>query len=163
MAQTFHVYPKATLNGSTWLFDVSVNSPDANVEFNHVEVAGVTAYTPLILLKIGFDLTVADTDTEQDIDDALYLDDIQPGPQVQTVWGNWRDLAETIITGMTEPYTDLDFRAEWRPQDTNAVRQDANQALVNQRGWSITNLHWHEGDQTVHDQFLTEPLNPGGT
>ena len=150
MARNLQVYPKATLDSSTWLLRIKVDGS----RFEHVVPAGVIAETPLQLLKIVFDLTIEDSDTDSDVDDALFLDDIQPGPSVATVWGNWQTRAEGIITGLAPGYTADDFWAAWTNGDTQAVRNDAQRALVSGpggigRGWTITRFHQHEGDGTV--------------
>ncbi len=150
VARSLDVYPKATLDGSTWLLVVKVDGS----RFEHLVPAGVAAETPLQLLKVVFELTVEDSDTGQDVDDALFLDDIQPGPSTATVWGNWQLIAEGIITGLDPGYTVDDFWAAWTMGDTQAVRNDANRALVSGpggigRGWTITSVHQHEGDGTV--------------
>ncbi len=158
MVRNIQVYPKAFLDGLIWELVVKVGVS----RFEHVVPAGVTAEppagvtveTPLLLLKVVFDLTVEDTDTDQDVDDALFVDDIQPGPSTATVWGNWQLRAEGIITGLDSGYTVADFEAAWTMGDTQAVRNDANRALVFGpggigRGWTITGFHQHEGDGTV--------------
>ena len=150
MARNTEVYPKAFLEDSTWHLTTGVDDSD----FDHVISAGVTAETPLQMLKVVFDLIVEDSDTDQDVDDALFLDDIQPGPGVATVWGNWQIIAEGIISGLSPGYTAEDFWAAWTMGDTQAVRNDANRALVAGpggigRGWTITRVHQHEGDGTV--------------
>ncbi len=149
MARTLHVYPKAILDASTWTLIVKV----ADSRFEHTVPAGVTATTELRLLKLVFDLLVEDSDTDQDVDDALFIDDIRPGPQVETVWGNWQITAEAIIAGLDPGYTVADFWAEWTHGDTQAVRNDVNRALVSGpggigRGWEVVvgTLHQHEGD-----------------
>ncbi len=147
MARTLQVYPKAVLTGSEWQFTDKVGDS----RFRHTIAAGVTAETPLVLLKLVFGLIVEDTDTDQDVDDALFVDDIRPGPQTETVWGNWQELAESIIVGLAPGYTADDFKAAWTRADTNTVRQDARRALVNQRGWTISFVHQHEGDGTDVD------------
>ena len=148
MARTLQVYPKAVLTGSEWQFTDKVGDS----RFTHTIAAGVTAETPLVLLKLVFVLVVEDTDTDQDVDDSLFVDDIRPGPQTETVWGNWQDLAESIISGLATGYTADDFWAAWTIADTNAVRQDARRALVTQRGWTVDSVHQHEGDGTVLDE-----------
>ena len=150
MARNFEVYPKAFLRDSTWHLTVGV----ADSDFDHLIPAGVTAETSLVLLKVVFDLTVEDIDTDQDVDDALFVDDIKPGPTTETVWGNWQAIAEGIITGLSPGYTAEDFWAAWTMGDTQAVRNDVQRALVSGpggigRGWTITSLHQHEGDGTV--------------
>ena len=156
MARNLQVYPKAFLNGSTWHVVGKVDEPTAGTHsrFEHVVPAGVTAETSVQLLKLVFGLIVEDTDTDQDVDDALFIDDIKPGPAVETVWGNWQVRAEGIITGLDPGYTVDDFWAAWTMGDTQAVRNDAQRALVSGpggigRGWTITSLHQHEGDGTV--------------
>jgi hypothetical protein len=155
VARTFHVYPKAVLEGSTWTLIVKVHEPSTrtNSQFVHAVAAGVTVANPLRELKISFDLTTGDTDTPQDIDDALFVDDIQPGPQVETVWSNWQERAEAILGGLTDP-TLADYWAEWSQQDTAKTRSDARKALITQRGWTIDagSVHQHEGDGTNTDE-----------
>ena len=146
MARTLHVYPKAIIAGSTWTLIAKVGDS----RFEHIVAAGITAVDELRLLKVGFDLVVDNTDTDQDVDDALFIDDIQPGPQVATVWGNWQSLAEGIFDpGDTEE----SFWSKWTQGDTQAVRNDMNRALVAGpggigRGWTVVtgSLHQHEGD-----------------
>ena len=150
MARSVSVYPKAFLEGSTWRLVVKVGSS----RFEHVVLAGVIAETHLQLLKLVFGLTVEDSDTDQDVDDALFVDDIQPGPSTATVWGNWQITAEGIITGLDPGYTVDDFWSAWTQGNTQAVRNDAQRALVSGpggigRGWTITGFHQHEGDNTV--------------
>ena len=149
MARSLEVYPKAFLKDSSWHLSVRVDGS----KFEHVIPAGVTADPPLLLLKVVFGLTVEDSDTGQDVDDALFLDDIKPGPTTETVWGNWQAIAEGIITGQAPGYTADDFQAAWSRGDTEAVRNDAHRALVSGpggigRGWTITSVHQHEGDGT---------------
>ncbi len=160
MSRTLHVYPKATIEESTWTYILKVYEPatQVNSRFEHVVAAGVTATAPLRLLKVSFDLVVADGDIDQDIDDALFVDDIRPGPQVATVWGNWQATAEGIIAGLDPGYTVADFWAAWTHGDTQAVRNDMNRALVAGpggigRGWEVVagSLHQHEGDGTNTD------------
>ena len=154
MSRTLHVYPKAIIDGSEWKLIVKVGDS----RFIHTVAAGVTAEVPLLLLKIVFDLIVGDDDTDQDVDDALFVDDIRPGPQVETVWGNWQATAESIITGLDPGYTVADFWAAWTRGNTEAMRNDANRALVAGpggigRGWDVPagTIHQHEGDGTTVD------------
>ena len=156
MARNLQVYPKATIDGSTWRVSGRVDefAAGTSTRFEHIVPAGVTAATPLLLLKIVFDLTVEDTDTDQDVNDALFLDDIAPGPSTATVWSNWQVRAEGIISGLSPSYTEADFWAAWTEGDTQAMRQDAQRALVSGpggigRGWTITFFHQHEGDGAV--------------
>lgn len=156
MARTLHVYPKATIVDSEWTLVVKVHDPAtrATSRFAHVVPAGVTVEVPLRLLKVSFDLIVDDADTDQDVDDALFVDDIKPGAQTETVWSNWQELAETKIVGLGVGYVLADFWAAWGPSDTSAVRSDARRALVTQRGWTIPagSVHQHEGDGTVSEE-----------
>lgn len=161
VARNLHIYPKAVIDGSEWTFLVKVYDVDTRVNsrFEHTVAAGVTADVPLRLLKVSWDMIVADTDTDQDVDDALFVDDIRPGPQTETVWGNWVDTAEGIISGLSDPYTVQDFWAEWTFGLTQAVRNDANRALVSGpggigRGWTVVagTVHQHEGDGTSTDE-----------
>lgn len=159
MARTLHVYPKAAIVVSTWEFVLKVDEFDgtgvvSRNRFEHLIPAGVTAEVPLTLLKLAFDLTVGDTDTDQDVDDALFLDDIKPGPQTETVIGNWIEIAEGIISGLPSGYTREDFQVEWAPNQLNAVRSDAKRALITQRGWAIDvgSLHYHLGDGSAVDE-----------
>ena len=155
MARNVQVYPKATLDGSTWLLRVKVDDS----RFDHVVPAGVTAEVPLRLLKVVFNLIVEDSDTDQDVDDALFIDDIKPGPGIETVWGNWQTRAEGIISGLTTGYTVADFWSAWTNGDTQAVRNDTSRAMVSGpggigRGWTIVagTVHQHEGDGTNTDE-----------
>ena len=157
MARNLQVYPKAYIEGSQWLFVTKVRdtATGATSRFEHPETAGVTSERPLLLLKLVFDMTVPDGTLDPEIDAALYTLDIRPGPQTETVWGNWQALAEGIIAGLTAGYTENEFWAEWRKQDTNAVRTDARRALITlQTGWSIDvgSIHQHEGDGTVTNE-----------
>ena len=150
MARSLQVYPKAFLDGSTW----QVTGKVGDSRFEHSVPAGVTTETPLLLLKVVFDLIVEDSDLDSDVDDALFVDDIKPGNGEETVWGNWQIRAEGIITGLDPGYTVDDFWAAWTMGDTQAVRNDAQRALVSGpggigRGWTITFFHQHEGDGTV--------------
>ena len=122
-------------------------------------VAGLTVERFLPLLKVVWDLVVADTDTNQDVADSLFVDDIRPGPQTETVWSNWQDRAEGIITGLATGYTVADFWSAWTFGDTQSVRNDANRAMVSGpggigRGWTIVagTVHQHEGDGTNTDE-----------
>ncbi len=158
MARTLHVYPKAIFDGSEWLLIVKVfeKATRFTSRFEHIVAAGVTATTSLVLLKVVFDLTVEDTDTDQDVDTALFVDDIRPGPQVESAWFQWQELAEGIIDGLDPGYTALDFKQAWTFGDTQAVRNSFNRALVAGpggigRGWTIANVHQHEGDGTNTD------------
>ena len=103
-------------------------------------------------------MVVAATDTDQDVADSLFVDDIASGPSVETVWGNWQTRAEGIISGLTTGYTVQDFWSVWTFGDTQAVRNDANRAMVSGpggigRGWDIVagTVHQHEGDGTTTD------------
>ena len=161
MSRTLHVYPKAIIDGSTWTYTLKVYEPATRVNerFEQSFAAGVTVTTELRLLKVSWDLIVGDFDTPSDVDDALFVDDIRPGPQVETVWGNWQIRAEGIIAGLDPGYTVTDFWASWTNGDTQAVRNDANRALVSGpggigRGWTIPagSVHQHEGDGTNTDE-----------
>jgi hypothetical protein len=154
VAQNWHVYPKAVVKEDTWTAVLKVTDQDtqANHRFTHVYTSNVLAEAELRLLKVSFDLVVADTDVFQDVDDALFVDDIRPGPQVETVWGNWQVLAESLILSMGTPHMQARFWEEWRQQDTASVRSDARRSLVTQRGWTVSNVHQHEGDGTNTDE-----------
>ena len=148
MARLLHVYPKATLSGSSWLFTVNVyeHATRNTSRFPHTILAGVVG--DLRELKVAFDVTVDDSDTDADVDDALFLDDIKNGPAVETVWGNWQTRAEAIIEpGMTL----AEYWAGWSKQDTQKTRQDASKAMQGGRGWVITSVHQHEGDGSNTD------------
>ncbi len=156
MARNLHVYPKATIDASTWTLLVKVFDQDTRTTTrNEIQTAaGVIAETPLRLLKVSFDLVVGDADTDQDVVDAFTVDDIKPGAQTETVWGNWIETAEGIIGGLASPYTAVDFWAAWAPNDTAGMRQDARRALITQRGWTVPvgTIHQHEGDGTSTDE-----------
>ncbi len=155
MARNLQVYPKVSLIESTWTASVRVDEFGvSSSRFDHTFPAGVVAETPLRMLKVVFELTVADGDTDQDVDDALFVDDIRPGPQTATVWSNWQAIAEGIVGGLTTGYTHADFWSAWTGGDTQAVRNDVQRAFVSGpggigRGWTITSFHQHEGDHTV--------------
>ena len=130
-----------------------------NTRFVETVAAGLTAERFLPLLKVSWDLIVDDTDTDQDVADSLFVDDIQPGPTVTTVWSAWQVRAEGIISGLTTGYTVQDFWSAWTGGDTQAVRNDANRAMVSGpggigRGWVIVagSVHQHEGDGTTLDE-----------
>ncbi len=154
MARNLSLYLKAVLTESLWMVWGRVDEFAAGTSstFNHEVAAGVTALIPLPMLKIVFDLTVPDGTPDSDVDDALFVDDIHPAPgQTQTVWSNWQQLAEGLISGLPPGYTEADWLAAWTSADTAAVRSDANTALVSGpggigRGWIITFFHQHEGD-----------------
>lgn len=160
MARTLHVYPKASIVDSTWTLTMKVYEPAAlsNSRFIETVVAGLTTERFLPLLKVSWDLIVDDLDTDQDVADSLFVDDIAPGPSTETVWGNWQIRAEGIIGGLTTGYTVADFWSAWTNGDTQAVRNDANRAMVSGpggigRGWTVVagSIHQHEGDGTVFD------------
>jgi len=146
MARTVQVYPKALLVGSTWTLLVKVDDAGVTTRIEQADAGGVVSPVPLSVLKVVIDLSIGDTDTAQDVFDALAVDDIKPGPQTETVWGNWMELADNIISGLPGGFTDKDFTTAWAPNQTNSVRQDARKALVNGRGWTVLSVHQHEGD-----------------
>jgi hypothetical protein len=138
---------------------MKVYEPLTKVNSRFVETipAGLTVERPLPLLKVVWDLVVADSDTDQDVADSLFVDDIKPGPQTETVWGNWQTRAEGIISGLSTGYTVADFWSAWTRGDTEAVRNDSQRAMVSGpggigRGWTISNVHQHEGDGTNTDE-----------
>ncbi len=160
MARTLHVYPRAVIEDSTWTFIVNVYEVATGVisRFEHDVPAGVTATPLLVLLRVAFDLVVEDDDPDSDVDDALFLDDIQPGPSTLTAWEDWQDIAEGIINGLDLGYTGRDFQQAWTGGDTEAVRNSFQRALVAGpggigRGWDIVDgsVHQHEGDGSVID------------
>ena len=153
MARNLHVYPKAQLVDSTWTLTVKVyeHSTRTTSRFIHEIPAGAAAEVSLNELKISFDLVVDDTDTDQDVDDALFLDDIKPGAGFETVWSNWMGLAESIVNGLSPSYTVGDYQAAWSQKNTASIRSDARRALITQRGWSVPWIHWHEGNGTSED------------
>lgn len=154
MARTLHVYPKASIEGSMWTLTMKVYEPatKANSRFTESVAAGLTVERPLPLLKVVWDLEVFDTDTDQDVADSLFVDDITPGPSTETVWGNWQTRAEGIISGLASGYTVADFWSAWSTKNTKSVRNDAKRAMITQRGWTISNVHQHEGDGTFKDE-----------
>ncbi len=146
MARNVEVYPKAFLDGSTWRAMVKVGDS----RFEHLVPAGVTADPAVQLLKVVLFVTVEDSDTDQDVDNALFVDDIHPAPgTTETVAGSWIARAEGIISGLDPGYTFDDFWAGWTQGDTMAVRQDVQRAFetgpAGGRGWTITGFHQHEG------------------
>lgn len=167
MARNLHVYPKGSITTDEWTLTMKVYEHATRItsRFTETVAAGVTAERFLPLLKASWDLIVADGDTDQDVADSLFVDDIQPGPRTATVWGNWQARAEGIIAGLTTGYTVADFWAGWTMGDTQAVRSDANRAMVSGpggigRGWVIVtkaidgigSVHQHEGDGTNTDE-----------
>ena len=155
MARELHVYPKAIIEGSTWTYIVKIYeaATRTNSRFEHTATAGVTAEVPMRLLKVAFDLTVADTDTDQDVDDAMWLDTASGGPtNGETLWETWQALADPKIAGLTTGYTQADFWTTWTQQNTARVRNAARRILVNGRGWTIPWVHQHEGDGTNTDE-----------
>lgn len=159
MARTLHVYPKARVDGFEWTLIVKIYEPATRIGTRTELVAGaaMAVEVPLTLLKVGWDLIVADTDTDQDVVDSLTVDDIAPGPDIETVWINWMFRARTIVFGLTSPYTEADFWAAWTTGDTAQVRLDAQRAMVSGpaggRGWTVVagSVHQHEGDGTLTD------------
>ncbi len=156
MARNLSIYPKATIQGSAWTVMVKVHDTDTGTisRFEHEIPSGVAATADLLELKLVLGLTVDDADTDQDVDDALFVDDIRPGPSVVTVWESWQARAESILATLTTPYTQTDYWAAWTNGDTQATRNDMNRALVSGpggigRGWTVTSVHQHEGDGTV--------------
>ncbi len=146
MTRSIEVYPKAFLRDSIWRAVVKVDRS----RFEHFAAAGVTADPAVQLLKVVFFVTVEDTDTDQDVDDALFVDDIHPAPGTEeTVASNWIVRAEGIISGLDPGYTVDDFWAAWTQGDTQAVRNDVLRAFetgpAGGRGWTITRFHQHEG------------------
>lgn len=153
MTRLLHVFPKTTLTGNEWTVRINVyeHALRNTSRFIHVVTAGLTATSDLRELKAPFDLTVDDIDTDQDVDDALFLDDIKPGPQTASVIDQWIELAENIISGLSDPYTVADYWASWSKSDTAKTRNDVAKALVSQRGWDVTSWHQHEGDGSNSD------------
>jgi hypothetical protein len=146
MARNLQVYPKITLVGSLWEITLKVDDLAAGqTRFVTTEAAGITAIEPTVLLKLVFGLIVGDADADQDVYDALYVDDIRPGPQTETVWSNWRDRAEASW---------LSGRDNRSSQDTTKTRNDARRALVTQRGWTVPagSVHQHEADGSVTEE-----------
>ena len=156
MTRQLHVYPKVILEGSTWTLYLDVSEggvKEADLTFDLP--AGVSSAFPLVLLKVNFDIMVGDTDTAQDVMDALTVDDIKPGPQTETVASNWVERAEDDINGLPPGFTAADFRAAQSKQDTSAMRGDARKAMGD-RGWTeapdaVGAVHQHEGDGTSVD------------
>ena len=154
--RSVHVYPKAQLVGGEWDLHILITDQDTGerIEPVHVVAAGVAGEGSLMLLKVNWDMEIPDDAELVDVDEALFSDDIRPAPgQTETVWGNWQDTAEGIIAGLPAGYTADEFQEAWSKGDTAKVRQDANRALVIQRGWSIIpgTVHQHEGDGTNTD------------
>lgn len=152
MARTLSVYPKASIEGSIWTLTMKVyeSATKANSRFTETVAAGLTAERFLPLLKVAWELVVDDSDTDQDVADSLFVDDIRPG---ETVWSRWQDRAEGIISGLTTGYTVADFWAAWSKKNTKDVRNDTQQAMITQRGWSIVagSVHQHEGNGISKD------------
>lgn len=150
MARTLEIYPQATLEGATWTYTLEVSSASGVTEFTHTAAAGIVALTPLRVLKVVFSLTVGDTVTDADIDAALFVDTISRGPnRNQTLWASWQARAETNIAALVPPYTETDFLAAWTTGHTSRIRSDARDILEQQRGWTVTAAHQHEGDRVT--------------
>ncbi len=153
MARNLEVYPKVILEGSIWTLNLDVAEDgvkEADLIFSLP--AGVTSILPLLLLKVVFGLVVDDTDTAQDVMDALTVDDIHPSPgQTETVATNWIERAEADIDGLPPGFTAEDFEAAQTKQDTSRMRGDALGAF-NDRGWTATFFHQHEGNGTVTNE-----------
>jgi hypothetical protein len=152
VARSLEVYPKSPIDAATWSPVLKVHEPATGLgnRFDHTFPAGVTATTPLLLLKLVIWLDVDDTDTFQDVDDAFFVDDIQPGGGTLTVWEDWQATAEGIISGLTPGYTQNDFWAAWTEGDSQAMRNSVQRALTTGpggigRGWTITGFHQHRG------------------
>ena len=146
MPRNLQVYPKVILDGSLWTLKLDVSEEgvkEADLTFSLP--AGVVSALPLVLLKVAFDIEVGDTDTAQDVMDALTDDDIKPGPQTETVATNWIERAEADITGLPPAFTAEAFTAAQSKQDTSRMRSDALQAF-DDRSWTVTFFHQHEGD-----------------
>lgn len=156
MARNLAVMPRAYIKDSTWTLRIQFKDDDTGTKttLTYTQAAGVTVETGLNMPRLSFDLIVGDADTEQDVLDALTVDDIKPGGGVETVFGNIIDIAEGHIGNLTTGYTNQDFHAEWSKQNTSAVRTDARRALITQRGWAIPvgSIHQHEGDGTVTEE-----------
>lgn len=156
MAYEIQCYPKVQLKGTTWRVRVKLSSDTDYAVIEHIETAGIAADCTdqnagqLLLLKLSFVVVVEDSDTFQDVFDALIVDDIRPGPQTASVWDRWRDRAESILSGMSSPYTRADYWAEWGQNDTAAIRNDARTAIGN-RGWTVLpgSVKYMEGDGSV--------------
>lgn len=155
MTRDLHVYPKATLTGSDWMFTVNVHEHAAGTtsRFIHLSVGSISALVPLKLPKLAVDLIVPDGVTDSDVDDAIFVDDIRPGAQSETVWEAWRDTAETVIDRLTVGYTLVDFRTEWSNNESLSARRDLMRALVTIRGWTIPAgaLHQHVSGGVVEE------------
>ena len=153
MARNLQVYPKVVLEGSVWTLHLDVSEggvKEADLTFSLP--AGVVSALPLVLLKLVFGIVVSDTDTAQDVMDALTADDIHPAPnQTETVATNWIERAEADINGLPPGFTAEDFTAAQSKQDTSRMRSDALGAF-NDRSWTATFFHQHEGDGTVTDE-----------
>lgn len=154
MSRLLNVYPKASIQGSTWTLTVKVSDYTTVSRFVHQIPAGVSVATPLQLLKVVFDVEVGDTVTDADVDSAIFVDDIKRGAGTETVWSNWQAAAEQIVAGLGAAYSEDDFRSAWTRNDTEKLRNDIQRAFVSGpggmgRGWSIVNVHHHEGDGTV--------------
>ncbi len=157
MARILHVYPKVILEGSLWTLYLDVSEggvKEADLTFSLP--AGVSSAFPLVLLKVNFDLVVGDADTAQDVLNALTIDDIKAGQQIETVATNWIERAEIAINGLPLGFTAVDFQAAQSKQDTSKMRGDARKAMGD-RGWTeapdaVGSVHQHEGDGSNTDE-----------
>ncbi len=142
------VYPKAWLDGSIWYAQVRVSdSTGAYTEFDHQIAAGVSTVEPLRLLKVVSTLEIPDGTPLSDVDDSLFVDDAKPGGGVTTVWEEWQDIAEGKIGSRTD-FTEQEFWEGWGANNTATIRQRASYAW-GQRGWTVLDVHQHEGDGSV--------------
>lgn len=149
----FEVYPKAFLEGSTWNLLVKVGDDNPQTASTP---ASVTSAAPIVLLKMIIRLDTG-ADPASEVFVALTVDDIRPGPQTETVWGNWVTTAESIAASLPPGFTGAEFRAAWTQGDTMAIRNDGRRALVSGpggigRGWTVLSIHQHEGDGTNTDE-----------
>ena len=157
MARELHVYPKGFIEGSTWKLVVKVyeHATGTTSRFVHSAASAVTAETVLPLLKLSFDVVVGDLDTDQDVDDSLWVDVAAGGPtNGDTLWETWQAQADPKIAALISPYTVRDFWLEWSKQNTARIRNAARRILINGRGWTIIpgTVHQHEGDGTNTDE-----------
>ncbi len=146
-----NVYPKTTIEGSTRTVTVKVFDQQTGIVSRFVHIgSGVAAEVSLIGLKYVFDLIVPAEVTDQDIDNALYMDDIEPG---KSAWAKAGAMINTIIGGLPGGYDQAMFWAGHTKPATAAARADIDKALVIQRGWVIVagSMHQHEGDGTSVD------------
>jgi hypothetical protein len=150
-------FPKVVLRAGAadWLLAVKVTDQDTaeSHTITGTFTAGVTHDQDLSLYKLVVEVTTTHT-TEtieqkaQDVFDALTVDDIEQKPGVQTVFGNWQERAEAVISGLAAGARNGALWTGFGNPDRSKTRNDARSALT-ARGWTFVALHEHQDEDTV--------------